>query len=144
MWILTFYRFYLSVASGIAVCIFLRQSVWIGILTCIVVRSGWFAIEHVLRDRQVRRDFKRHIQEFKQLYGPYGIRIANKAENDRRIRNSLVEVFTADQTKLKKAVETLEVMDAMFRAGMRPDADEYLLHDLKLKYGKKRMEKNGA
>ena len=50
-------------------------------------------------------------------------------------------MFTSNQKKLQKAVEQLEMMDTLFKAGMRPEGDEYLLHDLKLKYGKYRLEK---
>ena len=42
--------------------------------------------------------------------------------------------------KLKKTVEQLEMMDTLFKAGMRPEGDEFLLHDLKLKYGKYRLD----
>ena len=37
--------------------------------------------------------------------------------------------------KLQEAVKTLETMDVLFSAGMRPDANVWQLHDLKLKYG---------
>jgi len=87
----------------------------------------------------VDASYNAHAAEFKQLYGPYGIRIANKAESDRRIKISLVEVFTDNPKTLKKNVEQLEVMDTLFKAGMQPQGDEFLLHDLKLKYGKHRL-----
>jgi hypothetical protein len=41
---------------------------------------------------------------------------------------------------LAAAVEQLEVMDTLFQAGMRPQGDQYLLHDLKLKYGRSRLQ----
>ena len=82
-----------------------------------------------------------HSAQFKELLGPYGIRMINKAEQDPGIRKSLSEVFTPDLKKLKSTVDQLEMMDTLFKAGMQPDADTYQLHDLKLKYGKYRVEK---
>ena len=79
---------------------------------------------------------KYNFTEFKQQHGPYGIRIANKAENEWHIKKSLAEVFTTNIKKLHKAIEQLEMMDTLFKAGLRPEGDEFLLHDLKLKYGK--------
>lgn len=139
MFLLNFYRFYVSVAAGAAVYFLLLHSVWIWILTTVLVRAGWFGVETLLQRMRTQQAFTRHIGEFKQLYGPYGIRLANKAENDQRVKNSLAEVFTDNKKQLKKNVEQLEVMDTLFKAGMRPEGDEYLLHDLKLKYGKHRL-----
>jgi hypothetical protein len=138
MWLLYRYRFFFSVAVGGGVFFFVR-SIWLWILTSIVVRAVWFIVDRLFEERTIRRDFQHHIAEFKQQFGPYGIRLANKSEADPRVRKSLAEVFTSDLVKLKKTVELLEVMDVMFNAGMRPDGDEYLLHDLKLKYGKSRL-----
>jgi hypothetical protein len=100
----------------------------------------WFYIESVSKKWGIDKNFKKHVSEFKQEYGPYGIRIINKAEKEWRVKASLAEVFTSDKKKLKKTVEQLEAMDALFSAGMRPEGDEFLLHDLKLKYGKLRLE----
>jgi hypothetical protein len=138
MWILSFYRFYCSVAAGIAAGLLCR-SVWIGIGMVVLVRSAIFAVESLTKRVAVDASYNAHAAEFKQLYGPYGIRIANKAESDRRIKISLVEVFTDNPKTLKKNVEQLEVMDTLFKAGMQPQGDEFLLHDLKLKYGKHRL-----
>ncbi|MDG5814533.1 hypothetical protein QA601_05565 [Chitinispirillales bacterium ANBcel5] len=66
----------------------------------------------------------------------------NKAENDYSLKASLAEVFVTDLNTLRKTVESLEVMDTLFKAGMRPDSDSYQLHDLKLKYGKYRIEES--
>lgn len=85
--------------------------------------------------------FKQNETEFKQLYGPYGIRLINKAETDWQTKKSLAEVFTNKKSNLKNTVEQLEVMNTLFQAGLKPDGDAYLLHDLKLKYGKHRLEK---
>jgi hypothetical protein len=84
--------------------------------------------------------FRRHIADFKQQFGPYGIRIANQAEQDRRLKASLAEVFTDSIPALRTCVEQLEVMDTLFCSGLRPAGDQYLLHDLKLRYGKLRLE----
>jgi hypothetical protein len=35
-------------------------------------------------------------------------------------------------------------MDELFKAGLSPQGDEYLLHDLRLKYGRYRLEKIGT
>jgi len=140
MWALTFYRLYVSLAAGAAVFCVLR-SVWLSVGAAIVFRLCWFAVEWCAGRWMLNRAYQRHIDRFKQELGPYGIRCANRAESDTRIKKSLAEVFTDNHAKLKKAVEQLEVMDTLFKAGMRPDADEYLLHDLKLKYGKMRLEK---
>jgi hypothetical protein len=140
MWAFGFYRFYVSIAVGAAVYFLLSRSVWAWIAATAVARAAWLGIEYALGVWTVKRDFSRHIATFRQQLGPYGIRIANKAEDNPRVKKSLAEVFVTDRKKLEKAVEQLEVMDALFRAGMRPDGDEYLLHDLKLKYGKRRLE----
>ena len=98
-------------------------------------------VERFIHGKRVDALFQRNCAEFKQLFGPYGIRIANKAEQDRQIKESLAEVFTVNRKKLTKAIEQLEMMDTLFKAGMRPEGDQFLLHDLKLKFGKHRLEK---
>ncbi|MBD3343704.1 MAG: hypothetical protein GF401_01425 [Chitinivibrionales bacterium] len=140
MWIFNFYRFYCAILAGGLVYAFFIRSIWIWILSTIIVRVLWFAIERAIESARINASFQKHIPKFKEQFGPYGIRLANKAEKNSRIRKSLAEVFTDDPKKLKKSVEQLEVMDALFQAGMRPEGDEYLLHDLKLKYGKNRLE----
>ncbi len=140
MLIVRFYRLYAAIAAGAAVYFLANRSVWLWIGSSILTRILWALVERAIRRRRAEIDFKRHIQAFKQQLGPYGIRIANMAENDPRIRQSLAEVFTRDSRELTKTVEQLEVMDTLFRAGMRPSGDEYLLHDCKLKYGKHRLE----
>jgi len=142
MWPLSFYRFYGSAAVGI-VSGFLLHSIWIGLGTFIGVRALVFFIEWWIKRLLINRDFTSHEAEFKQLYGPYGIRLINKAASDSHIRNGLAEVFVADVGKLRKTVEQLDVMEVLFKAGMQPQGDEFLLHDLKLKYGKHRLIKAG-
>ncbi len=141
MWVLTFYRFYISLLSGILFYFFIIKNLWFSILCTFIFRFVWFTIELVVDKCKVNKDFKKHIYQFKQQNGPYGIRIANKAENDWKIKASLSEVFTPNNNKLEKNVELLETMDALFSSGMRPEGDEFLLHDLKLKYGKFRLKK---
>ncbi len=99
-----------------------------------------FTVESVTKRVIINRNFTKHISDFKQQHGPYGIRIANKAEKEWHTKASLSEIFTDNKKQLKKTVEQLEVMDTLFKAGMRPEGDAYLLHDLKLKYGKQRLE----
>jgi len=138
---MSFYRFYCSFLFGCSVYFFLIRNIWLGILAIVLFRLIWYFIERLLRHRSIQKNFNAHIAAFKQEYGPYGIRLANKANQEWRIKESLAEVFTPDIKKLKKAVEQLDMMNTLFNAGMRPDGDEYLLHDLKLKYGKLRLEK---
>lgn len=140
MWTLSFYRFYISVLCGISVYLFFIRNIRIALLTTVVTRIIWFLCEQLLKRYTVQKDYNRHITEFKQQNGPYGIRISNKADRERRIKESLAEVFTSNEKKLRKAVEQLEMMDTLFKAGMRPEGDEFLLHDLKLKYGKYRLD----
>ena len=142
MWVLSFYRFYISVFFGISVYLFFLQNIWIALLSIIVTRVIWYLCERLLKKYAIQKDYQNHITEFKQQNGPYGIRIANKADKEWRFKESLAEVFTANKKKLQKAVEQLEMMDTLFKAGMRPEGDEFLLHDLKLKYGKYRIEKH--
>jgi hypothetical protein len=140
VWILTFYRFYISIGIGVvAACLFVRTW-WFGLMTAVGSRIFWGVVEYFVHQLIVDRLFARHAHEFKQQLGPYGIRLVNRAEHDRTVKTSLTEVFTNDEKKLRKAVENLEMMDTLFRAGMRPDGDTYQLHDLKLKYGKYRIE----
>jgi len=141
MFLLHFYRLYVSLAAAASLMFFAAAPVWLALTAAVAVRAAWFLIEWQAGEARIRRAFSRHIDDFRRQYGPYGIRLANKAENDARIRRSLAEVFDSDTEKLKKTVEQLEVMDTLFNAGMRPEGDEYLLHDLKLKYGRLRLEK---
>jgi hypothetical protein len=141
MWILGLYRFFISAGAAVASFFLFLNSIWVSFGVFVLIRSVWFAIEQLLNRLQINASFNKHIAQFKQLYGPYGIRIANKAEKETHVKKSLAEVFTQKKSALKKTVETLEVMDTLFKAGLRPGGDEYLLHDLKLKYGKYRVEK---
>ncbi|HUI90938.1 MAG TPA: hypothetical protein VLX68_01715 [Chitinivibrionales bacterium] len=141
MWFLGFYRLYVSLCCGIACYLFITKSIWLSLLVAAAFRALWFGIERILELILVDRDFKRHIYSFKQELGPYGIRLANKAEQDWRIKKSLAEVFVANPARLRKNVEQLTVMDTIFKAGMSPQGDDWLLHDCKLKYGSYRLAK---
>lgn len=132
------YRLYAAVGSAIGAGLWLGP--WRGVLAGISVRTIWWIVEQHLARLRIDRLYSRHCAAFKQLCGPYGIRMANKAEQDPRIKRSLAEVFEPNPIKLKRTMQTLETMDALFKAGMRPEADELLLHDLKLKYGRHRLE----
>lgn len=141
MFLLQFYRFYIILVISIIIG-FLKHSPLLGFISFILLRTILFTIERLTEKFFILQAYKKYHQQFKDLYGPYGIRIINKAESDSRVRNSLYEVFTFNKNKLKKNVEQLEMLETLFKAGMRPDGDEYLLHDLKLKFGKYRIEKN--
>lgn len=142
MFILQFYRFYLSAAIGILTWLFIIHSIWVIVPAIILSRTVWFLIEKQIRVIRIKRWYKTHEAPFKELTGPYGIRLINKADSDAAVRNSLSEVFTPNLKELKKAVEQLEVMDTLFKSGLHPDGDSYQLHDLKLKYARYRLEKN--
>jgi len=141
MFLLNFYRFYASLCLGAAFYFLAVHSVWLSLAIALAVRVIWFATERALDSIRVDKLFKRHIYEFKQQLGPYGIRLANKAETDKALKKSLAEVFVTDMGVLKKNVEQLEMFDTLFKAGMQPDAETYQVHDCKLKYGKYRLEK---
>lgn len=130
--------------AGIAEYLFLVKSIWVSIVGAVIVRIIWFCAEQFVRRAIIKRDFKRHVYEFKQQLGPYGIRMANKADNEWHIKKSLADVFTSNTARLRKNVEQLQMMDTLFSAGMTPDAQGYQLHDCKLKYGKYRLEKLSA
>lgn len=144
MWVLGLYRFYISAISGGLIYFFLFRSVWLWIGTSLLVRILWYAVERIVESAIIDRDFRRHISAFKQQMGPYGIRIANSAENSRSVKRSLAEVFVSNPEKLKKTLDRLEAMDMLFSAGMRPDGDQYLLHDLKLKYCRMRLNRKSS
>jgi hypothetical protein len=141
MFLLNFYRFYASLCCGAAFYFFAAHSVWFSIGVALAARVVWFAIEKTVASIIINKLFNRHIYEFKQQLGPYGIRLANKAETDTSLKKSLAEVFVAEAGALKKNVEQLEMFDTLYKAGMRPDAETYQVHDCKLKYGKYRLEK---
>ena len=143
MFLLTFYRFYIALLAGAAVYFLVSPKLWLCFVIIVAVRTIWFFVEQFINKLAINRSFEAHQTKFKELYGPYGIRLVNKAESDASIRRSLVEVFTPNMKKLQEAVKTLETMDVLFNAGMRPDGDAWQLHDLKLKYGKYRLEKAG-
>ena len=140
MWLFGFYRLYISLCAGITCRIFLTKSIWLSILATLAVRVVWFTAERIVERMAVERDFKRHVYLFKQQLGPYGIRVANQADKDFRTKKSLAEVFVASPARLKKNVDQLTVLDTLFKAGMRPDNDAWLLHDCKLKYGTFRLQ----
>jgi hypothetical protein len=142
MWIFTFYRAFIALCAGIAEYLFLVKSLWVSIATVIIVRTLWFGVERFIGRILIRRDFNRQVYEFKQQLGPYGIRMANKADNEWPVKKSLAEVFTSNTARLAKNVERLQMMDTLYTAGMRPDADSYQLHDCKLKYGVYRLEQS--
>jgi hypothetical protein len=142
MFIFPFYRILVTVLLGFLCWLFILRVWWSWVIVTILSRTIWYFVEHTLRTIQINNNFRTHETVFKQLYGPYGIRLINKSENDAAVRRELAEVFTGDMKKLAKTVEQLEMMDTLFKAGMRPDGDTYLLHDLKLKYAKHRLGKS--
>jgi hypothetical protein len=141
MFLLNFYRFYASLCFGAAFYFFAAHSLWFSLAIALAARVIWFATEKTVGSIRVDKLFKRHLYEFKQQLGPYGIRLANKAETDKTFKKSLTEVFVTETSVLKKNVEQLEMFDTLFKAGMQPDAETYQVHDCKLKYGKYRLEK---
>jgi hypothetical protein len=143
MFLLTFYRFYIALLAGAAVFFLILPRLWFAIGIAIAARVAWLLVERLMKKLAINRSFEAHQTKFKELYGPYGIRLINKAESDPSIKQSLAEVFVKDSKKLQENVKTLETMEVLFNAGMRPDGDAWQLHDLKLKYGKYRVEKEG-
>jgi hypothetical protein len=141
MWLLDFYRLYICLISALLSFFFLVHSIFLSLGIFIVLRALWWFIEWALERYQIQMNFNKFQGEFKNIYGPYGIRIINKAQNNFVTKKSLCEVFCTSPIKLKKAVEQLEVMDTLFKAGMQPQGDDYLLHDLKLKFGALRLKK---
>jgi hypothetical protein len=105
----------------------------------IISRAIWYFVERAFLNLQINNNFKTHETAFKQLYGSYGIRLINKSETDAVVRKEHADVFTCDMKKLAETVEQPEMMDTQFKAGMRPDGETYLLHELKLTYGKHRL-----
>jgi hypothetical protein len=142
MWLVSFYRFYASLGVGV-VAYFLSRGVAAGVACAIAFRLLLWAMERAIAFFIVNERFNRHVYEFKQQLGPYGIRMANMAQRDRKIKKSLSEVFTPNMKNLKKCVDELTMMDTLFRAGMLPDAETQQLHDCKLKYGTYRLERVG-
>ncbi|MBN2036576.1 MAG: hypothetical protein JW768_07515 [Chitinispirillaceae bacterium] len=143
MFLLHFYRLYCSLVAGAAVYFLLYQKLWLFFVTVVVFRIIWFIIEGRISAMRINKAFDEHQGFFKEQYGPYGIRLINKAETDKTVKLSLAEVFTPNMKKLQDTVRSLEAMDVIFNAGMRPDGDAWQLHDLKLKYGRYRLEKAG-
>jgi hypothetical protein len=141
MALLNFYRLYASLCAGILVYMLRGRSVWLALACAVAFRLLWFFFERSVNSILVNTYFKRHVYEFKQQLGPYGIRMANKAESDRRIKNSLSEVFVPDMKKLQNNYDSLKVLDTLYGAGMRPDAESWQLHDCKLKYAAFRLER---
>ena len=138
MWIFSYYRLYSSLGVGIGNGLF-AHSVWIGIASCVGFRTLWFIGERLIIRVHINILFNKNLFEFKQLLGPYGIRMANRAQADFAVKKSLAEVFESNPHKLQKNIEQLEMMDTLYKAGMQPDPESYHLHDLKLKYGRHRL-----
>lgn len=139
-----FYRFYAALGAGCILYFFVIPNIFLSVLAAVFFRVLWFGVEKGFTRLRINRDCNKHLAAFKQEFGPYGIRIANLAQEQWRVKASLAEVFCSRRDSLQKAVEQLEVMDALFKAGMRPAGDDFLLHDLKLKYGKKRLSAAGG
>jgi hypothetical protein len=116
------------------------HSWWVAFFSAIAFRSVWFALEHIAQSMMINSYYRKHIYEFKQLLGPYGIRLANQAEESPRTKKRLAEVFVPSLSKLRLAVDRLKVLDTLYQAGMTPDQDARLLHDCILKYGMHRLE----
>lgn len=140
MFLLGFYRLYISCAIAVAAYLLLSPPVWLCVAVLAGTRTAWFFAERGARNFLVNKWFETHSPRFKEQFGPYGIRLINRAENDSAVKKSLAEVFTPSLKKLAENVRNLEAMDAIFKAGIRPDGDAWQLHDLKLKYGKQRLE----
>jgi hypothetical protein len=141
MWLFGFYRLYVSLCAGIAFWLFCIHSIWLSLAVLVAFRAFWFGVEKFIERILIGRDFNQHIYSFKQELGPYGIRLANRAEQDWHIKKSLAEVFVSSPARLSKNVEQLALMDTLFKAGMSPAGDDFLLHDCKLKYGKYRLSR---
>jgi hypothetical protein len=141
MFLFTFHRSIIAGFCGTAVYLALLHKWWAWVIVSLLTRIIWFFIEQRISHFEINKLFKQNETEFKQLYGPYGIRLINKAESDWQTKKNLAEVFTNKMSTLKNTVEQLEVMNSLFQAGLKPDGEAYLLHDLKLKYGKHRLEK---
>jgi hypothetical protein len=142
MWIISFYRLAIALAMGALGYFLLLRSLWLALGIAAASRTAWYFVERVLTKRRINRWFEEHQGAFKEEFGPYGIRLINRAESDLSLKSSLAEVFTPDLGKLKANVDNLEAMDALFKAGLRPDGDAWQLHDLKLRYGKMRLERS--
>jgi hypothetical protein len=135
-----FYRLFLSVGAGALLYFVTLHSWWIWLVGAIVFRIIYHFTESFILKKQRNTWFERHAYEFKQQFGPYGIRLINKAESDPSLKKSLCDVFIPDLTTLQNTVNELEMMEALFNSGLRPDGDAYQLHDLKLKYAKYRLQ----
>ena len=140
MFILRLWRFWLSLAAAALVYALVLQSVPVAAAAGVTLRLVLWGLQRLVDSRRITACFRAHASAFRQEFGPYGIRIINKAETQRHIRASLAEVFTPNPATLRRNVEQLEMLDTLFSAGLRPEGDDYLLHDLKLKYGRKRLE----
>jgi hypothetical protein len=139
MMVFYFYRFYAALCAGFLLYFFVTRNIFLSVLAAVFFRLLWLGMEKAFARIRISRDYTKHQAAFKQEFGPYGIRIANLAQAQWRVKASLAEVFCSRRDSLQKAVEQLEVMGALFKAGMRPEGDDFLLHDLKLTYGKKRL-----
>jgi hypothetical protein len=141
MALLNFYRLYASLCAGAAIFMLLSRNLWLALGCAVVFRLAWFFAEGFVNRILVDVYFKRHIYDFKQQLGPYGIRLANRAEGDRAVKKSLAEVFVPSIKKLRKNYEYLKVLDTLCAAGMRPDQETSNLNDCKLKYAAFRLER---
>ena len=143
MALLNLYRFYASVGIGAITYALFSRNLWVALACAVAFRVVWFLIEQAVKRILVDILYKKHIYEFKQQLGPYGIRMANKAENDPRVKKSLAEVFVPSLAKLQKNYEYLKVLDSLNGAGMRLDQESLHLNDCKLKYAAFRLERQG-
>jgi hypothetical protein len=141
MVLLSFYRLHASLCAGVLSYIFFSRTITAGLLCAVTARFLWFIVEHFLGVLSINKHFDQHVYEFKQQLGPYGIRMANMAQRDWKVKKRLEEVFTPNEKYLAKNIDQLRALDALFSAGMRPDEQTYQLHDCMLKYGAYRLEK---
>ena len=78
MILLRFYRLYLSVLGGAVVFFTLLHSWWAWLGSSILLRIIWALGETKFNNYRNNKYFEQHSYEFKQLLGPYGIRMINK------------------------------------------------------------------
>lgn len=102
MWLFGFYRIYLCLCAGIAFWFFCIRSIWLSLAVVVAARLLWFGLEKIIEWIEIGRDFKQHIYPFKQLLGPYGIRLANKAEKEWHIKKTLPRSLPQTPQGLKK------------------------------------------
>ena len=134
-----FHRFLLSLIFGLSFFAATRQF-RPGLIAFCIAWILLFAARRIFLVLEQRRNFRRHGEPFRKMFGPYGQKILRAAETDRTIRRRLNEAFSPRRSQVEETVNHLRFMNELARLGMRSPGIQGEAEELALAYSKARLE----